>query len=164
MSKFTGGKKKKEGPGISTASLPDIVFMLLFFFMVATKSKDNEASVIINLPNAVETGDLEDNTPTAYILMGVPKPNLQNVYGDKTKIQLNDAIKDVSDIRTFIEDKRASIKQSYPDEELGAEKAKKLVVCLKIDGKTKMGDVDEVKNELREASALKVNYIVKEGK
>jgi biopolymer transport protein ExbD len=164
MSKFTGGKKKKDGPGISTASLPDIVFMLLFFFMVATKSKDNEASIMIKLPTAVETGALEDNTPTAYVLMGVPKPSLQDVYGDKTKIQLNDAIKDVSDIRVFIDEKRASIKQNYPNPEIGADKAKKMVVCLKIDGETKMGDVDDVKNQLRDAAALKVNYIVKEGK
>ena len=93
MSKFDGGKKKRAEPGISTASLPDIVFMLLFFFMVATKSKDNESSVLVSLPTAVETGKLEDKTPTAYIQLGIPVKSLQKIYGDKTSIQLNDAIK-----------------------------------------------------------------------
>lgn len=166
MSKFDGGKKKKDGPGISTASLPDIVFMLLFFFMVATKAKDNEASVMIALPTATETGKLEDKTPTAYIQLGVPVKSMQSIYGDKTAIQLNDAIKEKKDIRPFLDEKRASIKSNYSDvnPEIGASKAKQMVVCLKIDKKTKLGLVDEVKEELRDGSALKVNYIVNEGK
>ena len=165
MSKFDGGKKKRIEPGISTASLPDIVFMLLFFFMVATKSKDNEASVMIKLPVASETGKLEDKTPTAYIQLGIPIQSLQKVYGDKTSIQLNDAIKNKKDIRMFLDEKRASIKASYSeiDPQIGASKAKKMVVCLNVDKKTRLGIVSEVKEELRSASALKVNYIVNEG-
>ena len=164
MSKFNDGKKQRIEPGISTASLPDIVFMLLFFFMVATKTRENTSSLIVTLPSATETGKLEDKTPTAYIQLGVPTKKLQKVYGDKTSIQLNDAIKSKKDIRMFLDDKRASIKSSYPDAQIGASKAKKMVVCLKVDKKTKLGVVSEVKEELRDASALKVNYIVNEGK
>lgn len=166
MSKFDVGKKKRIEPGISTASLPDIVFMLLFFFMVATKSKDNEASVMVKLPNAAETGKLEDKTPTAYIQLGIPVQSLQKVYGDKTSIQLNDAIKSKKDIRIFVDEKRASIKANYSevDPQIGVSKAKKMVVCLKVDKKTKLGVVSEVKEELRDASALKINYIVNEAK
>jgi len=166
MSKFDGGKKKRAEPGISTASLPDIVFMLLFFFMVATKSKDNEASVMVKLPTASETGKLEDKTPTAYIQLGVPVKKLQKVFGDKTAIQLNDAIKEKKDIQQFIDDKKASIKSNYADvgPEIATSKAKQMVVCLKVDKKTKYGVVNEVKEELRSASALKINYIVNEGK
>ena len=166
MSKFDGGNKKREEPGISTTSMPDIVFMLLFFFMVATKSKDNEASVMVALPTATETGKLEDKTPTAYIQLGVPVKSLQKIYGDKTSIQLNDAIKEKKDIRMFLDEKRASIKSNYADvaPEIGASKAKQMVVCLKVDKKTKLGIVSEVKEELRDGSALKVNYIVNEGK
>ena len=166
MSKFDGGKKKKDGPSISTASLPDIVFMLLFFFMVATNSKDNEASVIVSLPSAVETGKLEDKTPTAYIQLGIPVKAMQKIYGDKTAIQLNDAIKRKEDIRLFLDEKRASIKSTYAEvnPEIGVSKAKQMIVCLKVDKKTKLGVVSEVKEELRDGSALKINYIVNETK
>jgi len=165
MSKFTGKKKRKD-PGISTASLPDIVFMLLFFFMVATKTRENTSSVIVSLPSAMETGKLEDKTPTAYIQLGVPTKKLQKVFGDKTAIQLNDAIKEKKDIRLFLDEKRASIKKNFSaaGPEVALSKSKQMVVCLKIDKKTKLGVVSEVKEELRDASALKVNYIVNEGK
>ena len=165
MSKFDGGKKKRIEPAISTASLPDIVFMLLFFFMVATTSKDNEASVMVKLPTASESGKLDDKTPTAYIQLGVPIKGLQEVYGDKTSIQLNDAIKTKQEIRMYLDEKRASIKSNYSsvDPAIGASKAKQMIVCLKVDKKTKLGILNEVKEELRDASALKVNYIVNEG-
>ena len=57
MSKF---KKKKSGgtPGISTASLPDIVFMLLFFFMTATTMKDSDLKIENKLPKANQTAKL----------------------------------------------------------------------------------------------------------
>ncbi len=166
MSKFNDGKKQRMEPGISTASLPDIVFMLLFFFMVATKTRENTSSLIVSLPTAKETGKLEDKTPTAYIQLGIPVKSLQKMYGDKTSIQLNDAIKEKKDIRLFIDEKRASIKNSFKEagSEIGASKAKKMVVCLKVDKKTKLGVVSEVKEELRDASALKINYIVNESK
>lgn len=165
MSKFDGGKKKKDGPGISTASLPDIVFMLLFFFMVATKPKGDDASVMIALPSAMETGKLDDQTPTAYVLLGTPVKAMQELYGERTAIQLNDAIKEKKDIRAFLDEKRASIKETYAsvNPEIGASKAKQMVVCLKVDKNTKVGFVDEVKEEFRDASALKINYIVNEG-
>ena len=88
MSKF---KKKSDGgtPAISTSSLPDIVFMLLFFFMVTTKTRTNDLSISISLPSATETGILDDKTPTAYINIGVPVKALQALYGDNQRIQLN---------------------------------------------------------------------------
>ena len=51
MSKF---KKKKSGdlPPVNTASLPDIVFMLLFFFMVATVMRDSTLMLTNSLPAA----------------------------------------------------------------------------------------------------------------
>ena len=66
----------------------------------------------------------------------------------------------------FLDEKRASIKASYSevDPQIGVSKAKKMVVCLRVDEKTKLGIVSEVKEELRDASALKINYIVNEGK
>lgn len=135
MSKFTKGKKEKKGASITTAALPDIVFMLLFFFMVATKSKTSDSSVLVTLPTAVETGKLEDKTPTAYINIGVPVKALQDLYGKTPRIQLNDAIKNVQDVKAYVLEKRASIESSYDMAQpgVGKSKANQMVVCLKID-------------------------------
>ena len=90
MSKF---KKKKKGmPGISTASLPDIVFMLLFFFMVTTVMRETELKIKKpTLPKATEIKKLERKSLVSYIYVGKVKD--QN--GDK--IQLNDRILSVDD-------------------------------------------------------------------
>lgn len=164
MSKFTKGKKKKDGGNITTAALPDIVFMLLFFFMVATKSKENESSLMVTLPNATETGKLEDKTPTAYINIGVPTKALQKLYGSNPRIQLNDAILDAKDIGDFITGKRASIAKNYPEESIGKSKAAQMIVCLKVDKEAQLGTVDEVREELKAAKALKLNYVVNKSK
>ena len=66
MSKFA---KKKDGdlPAVSTASLPDIVFMLLFFFMTVTTMKDSSLLVENILPNADQTKKLEKKDRIIYI-------------------------------------------------------------------------------------------------
>jgi len=162
MSKFRKGKKKGEGASITTASLPDIVFMLLFFFMVATKSKTNDSSVMITLPSAIETGKLDDKTPTAYINIGVPVKSLQKLYGKNPRVQLNDAILEASDIGSFIQNKRASIEKSFEQAQagVGRVKASQMIVCLKVDQNAQLGTVDEVREALKSAKALKVNYVV----
>jgi|TARA_B100000768_G_C11232637_1_gene355810 biopolymer transport protein ExbD len=162
MSKFNKNKKKSDGPGITTASLPDIVFMLLFFFMVTTKTRTNDLSISISLPSATETGILDDKTPTAYINIGVPVKALQELYGDNPRIQLNDAILNASDVVGFIENKRASIEKSFEMAQPGVGKAKasKMIVCLKVDQNAQLGTLDEVREELKTAKALKINYVV----
>jgi biopolymer transport protein ExbD len=160
MSKFSNNKKKKAGPGISTASLPDIVFMLLFFFMVATVSKENDLLVDITIPNAEECDKIEDKTLEAMINVGSPVSDLQAKYGAEPRIQLNDAIKDMSAIPQFIEEKRNEIKNTAPNADLGTRLAKKMIVSLKVDQEAKLGQLDDIKQELRRLNALKVNYVV----
>ena len=81
MSKF---KKKKSGelPAISTASLPDIVFMLLFFFMVATTMRETTLMVQNSLPTADQVEKLDKKDLVMYIYAGKPSQRYQNKYGD----------------------------------------------------------------------------------
>ena len=96
MSKFKKGKGK-EGAPINTSALPDIVFMLLFFFMVATKMRDKEMKVKTQLPQATEVEKLEKKSRLYYIFVGPPlKPEL---YGTTPRIQLDDAFATVDDIQ-----------------------------------------------------------------
>jgi biopolymer transport protein ExbD len=148
MSKFVRKGKGKK-PAISTASLPDIVFMLLFFFMVTTVMREVDLKVKMKMPEATQIKKLEKKSLVSYIYIGEPRPKYQKFFGTEPRIQLNDKFASVSDIRQFIESERAA-----RDEK----EAPLLTTSLKVDEETKMGIVTDVKQELREVQALKINY------
>ena len=79
MAKFTK-KQSGELPPISTASLPDIIFMLLFFFMTVTQSKDSELMVVNNVPTANQVQKLDKKDPVVYVYAGEPLVQYQNKY------------------------------------------------------------------------------------
>lgn len=150
MSKF-GRKGKKKNPEISTASLPDIIFMLLFFFMVVTVMREDDPKVDISKPNATETQKLEKKSLVDYINVGLP---MDTRLGTEPMMQLDDSFAELSDIRQWIDDNR-----ERRDE---AEKPA-ITTSLKVDKDTKMGIVTDIKQELRDANALKINYSVNQG-
>ncbi|MDX1272198.1 biopolymer transporter ExbD [Bizionia paragorgiae] len=153
MSKF---KKKKEGglPPISTASLPDIVFMLLFFFMVATVIKEDNLLIENKLPSADQIEKLDKKNPVSYIYIGKPSANYVDKFGSEARIQLNDKYAGVEDIAPFIAAERAALRE---------ELLPKLTVALKVDSEANMGIVSDVKQELRKVNALKINYTTRKG-
>ncbi|MEN8764869.1 MAG: ExbD/TolR family protein [Wenyingzhuangia sp.] len=145
MSKF--GKKKKEVPAVNTAALPDIVFMLLFFFMVSTTMR--ETSLLIQkpkLPSATEVKKLEHKSLVSTIYVG-KAINLSEGKGDK--IQLNDKISTVNDVTNFIFSER---------DKHDAEEQRAMVTSIKADLKTNVGTISDIKHELRSVKALKVSY------
>jgi biopolymer transport protein ExbD len=146
MSKFTG-RKKKGMQAVSTASLPDIVFMLLFFFMVTTVMREQDLLVEISRPEASELTRLEKKSLVDYINIGEAVNKKR--YGTEPVIQLDDAIAPVSDIQQWVEDNR--------EQRVEAEKPK-IVTSLKVDEDVKMKIVTDVKQELRHAQSLKINY------
>ena len=148
MSRFKPGKKKGT-PGISTASLPDIVFMLLFFFMVTTVMREVSLKVQTTLPKATEVSKLQRKSLVAYIYIGPPLQVLQELYGSEPRIQLDDKFATVNQITEFVE----KVKSETDELEIPL-----LTYSLKVDSETKMGIVTDVKQELRQANALKINY------
>ena len=152
MSKF---KKKKSGdlPAISTASLPDIVFMLLFFFMVATVMRENSLKIQNNLPVADQIEKLDKKNPISYIYAGKPSKGYEK-FGTEARIQLNDNFAEVSDIVAFINSERVALRE---------ELIPLLTVALKVDKDANMGIVGDIKQELRKANALKINYTTGKG-
>lgn len=149
MSKFVRKGKAKGVPPISTASLPDIVFMLLFFFMVSTTLKETNIMVKTKLPEATEVVKLEKKSLVSYIYVGAPKMQWQGMFGTDSKIQLDDAFADVTAIQDYIASER---------EKRDEKERPKMTVSVKADEKTKMGIITDIKTELRKASALKLNY------
>ena len=91
MSKFVR-KKGKGSQRINTASLPDIVFMLLFFFMVATTMRETEVQVRVRVPEATEVKKLEKKSLVSYIYIGRPVAHVARMYGTEPLIQLNDKL------------------------------------------------------------------------
>ena len=144
MSKFK--KQKKELPPISTASLPDIVFMLLFFFMVSTTMRETELLVKpLNLPQAktIKKFEHKNLVSTVYVGKSFDESNKSDV------IQLNDKISKVSDIRSFITLARANVSDS---------EVPFMTTLFKADINSKMGTISDIKKELREMDQLKISY------
>lgn len=153
MAKFA---KKKDGelPAVSTASLPDIVFMLLFFFMTVTTMKDSSLMVENTLPNATEIKKLEKKDRVIYIYVGKPTREYEKVFGTEPKIQLNDKYASVDEVGSYILAERAKKPQEIQNV---------LTTALKVDKDASMGLIADIKQQLREVNALKVNYTTYEG-
>ena len=143
-------KKGNKGvPPISTASLPDVIFMILFFFMTTTSMKETELRVAFTLPEATEIQKLEKKSLVSYIYVGLPTKQLQAQFGTAPRIQLNDTYRTPQDILDFIASERDKLNESDRNA---------MSVCIKADRYTRMGIITDVKQELRKANALRVTY------
>ena len=141
--------EKREMPALNTSSLPDIIFMLLFFFMTVTSMKEVTYKVQINNPQATELTKLEKKSLVRYIYVGSPTRDLQKQYGAETRIQLDDAFAEVNEIEEYIVNERSAMRE----EEQG-----KMTVSIKADKDTRMGVIGDIKQALRRSYALKISY------
>ena len=153
MARFTG-KKAKETPALNMGSMSDIIFMLLFFFMVITTMRESSLYVQIKPPQGSEVTKLEKKSLVSYINVGVPLADQQKKYGTEPRIQLNDQISEVSDIIGFVEKEREQRVEADRPFITSAIKAVKQV---------RMGMVTDIKQELRKAGALKIFYNATKG-
>ncbi len=151
MSKFTK-KRGKTSPAISTASLPDIVFMLLFFFMVVTVLRDSELMVAVSTPFASELTKLDEKSLVNYLYVGKPVKKYADVYGTKPRMQLGDKFANINEIPLFLERHKVKVPEA---------KRPKITSSLRVDGEVTMGIVQDIKTELRKSNQLKVNYSAK---
>ncbi len=156
MSRFKG-KISKGVPALSTASLPDIVFMILFFFMVTTTMRQTEVKVSVTVPSATQVKKLEKKSVVSYIFIGRPMTRLQSLFGSEPMIQMNDKLINEEGVPTesvqdFILDEREQLAESDKN---------KMTVSLKVDQNIPMGNVTDLKQALRYANALKINYSAK---
>ncbi|HRZ41807.1 MAG TPA: biopolymer transporter ExbD [Bacteroidales bacterium] len=146
MAKFR--KKKLEAQfELNTASMPDIIFMLLFFFMVTTTMREVSLFVKLKAPEAYEIQKLQKASPVSYIYVG--KPTQPALFGTDDRFQCNDQFKDIDEIAGWAIQER----QILPEEQKN-----KMTVALKVNEETRMGLVTDIKQELRKAQAYKINY------
>ena len=152
MSKFTK-KKGNELPPVNTAALPDIVFMLLFFFMVATVMRETNLLVEQNLPKADQVEKLKKDR-SVFIFAGKPSDQYKDKYGSEGRVQIGDKYTDISNIGMALNDARGK---------LIPELQNKVVVALKVDDDTNTGLVTDVKEELRKLNMVRIIYITTPG-
>ena len=147
MGKFN--KTGKRGmPALNTSSLPDLIFTLLFFFMIVTTMREVTLKVEFKVPTGTELEKLEKKSLVTFIYVGKPTADLRKKMGSESRIQLNDKFADVAEIQDYITQERTSMKE---------EDQPFMTVSLKIDKETKMGIVTDIKQALRQAYALKIN-------
>lgn len=118
---------------IPTSSMPDIIFMLLLFFMVATTLREQEIFVKFTLPQAKAVQKIENKRLVSYIWVG-----------NDEKIQIDDNIVKKSAIQKIMYDKRVALPN--------------IIVSLRIDKNARMGLVTDIQESLRKADALRINY------
>ena len=153
MSKFSD-KGKAEMPELNTSSLPDLIFSILFFFMIVTSMREQEVKVQVELPSGTELTKLERKSAITNIYIGTP---MNNKESQEAGLQLNDrqlARREVVNLKSYIVEEK---------ERLG-NKAAKMKVALKVDNNIDMGLLSDVKMQLRKAYALQIVYSANEEK
>ena len=148
MGKFNKGGSK-EVPELNTSSLPDLIFSILFFFMMVTSMREVTLRVEFETPKGTEIQKLEKKSLVSYVYIGKPTKEFRSKMGTASQIQLNDDFATVDAIGDYI----------YQEREAMPERDKPFMrVSMKIDKDTQMGIVTDVKMELREAWALNIVY------
>ena len=140
---------KREMPALNTSSLPDLIFTLLFFFMIVTTMREVTLKVEFKVPQATELEKLEKKSLVTFIYVGKPTQEYQAKMGSEARLQLNDKFAEVSEIQDYIAQEKSSMKE---------EDQPFMTVSIKADKETKMGLITDVKQALREAYALKISY------
>lgn len=145
MGKFK--KKVKTGESIPTSALPDIIFMLLFFFMVTTVLREQDILVDQRIPQATQLQKLQKKTLISYIYIG--KPKNQGLYGSEPRVQANDVLINAPEIVQWVNQERDKL----PETDRGL-----ITISMKVDKDVKMGPISDVQMELRNADARRVLY------
>ena len=126
-----------ELPSLNLASMPDLIFTVLFFFMLVTHMRDDEVKVRYEVPAGTEVRKLEQ------------KSSVVNVYIGQGRIQVNGQLTDLDHLAQLLKAERSR---------MSAENAENMTVSLKADKQTPMGLIADVKRALQQSFALRVNY------
>ena len=140
-------KAKREMPEMNTSSLPDLIFTILFFFMIVTTMREVTLKVKFVVPAGTELEKLEKKSAVSFVYVGPPTDQLRAQFGSSTRIQLNDRYAEPSEVMDFVLQERQSMSDQSAQ-----------VISIKADQKTQMGYITDIKEVLRKSWALKINY------
>ena len=141
-------KKSKANQEVPTSALPDIIFILLFFFMTATKVKTEAPAVRVDYSKGTQLNELDRLATTFYVYIGIPKNVAQ---GSFAKVQLNGAFVNPKKVGTLILDKL----QDLPSNK---RVKSKITIVVELDKNVAMGKVIDVQESVRKAGFLNIMY------
>ena len=139
-------KKRNESSEISTASMPDIVFLLLFFFMVSATIKTNDEQVEIEPPMAHAVTQVKKKFLIKELSVGYPK---NGNFGKEPRIASGDIFLEMDQIGNWVQQQKTALGEQYGDQ---------LIVLIKAHEEVPMGMITDLQQELRKYNARKVLY------
>lgn len=147
--------RNREVPSLNTASLPDLIFAILFFFMIVTHMKKVNLKVRYKTPQGTELTHLSRKTNTTYICIGQPVGADQRQQGsEEVCIQVNDKVVDLDELSAFLQHEQRQARKNGESQQL--------TICLKADRHAPMRVVEGVKMALRKAQILHIEYYATE--
>lgn len=141
--------QRHKVPGLNTSSLPDLIFTVLFFFIIVTQMRSVPVKVRYQVPAGTELTKLTRKSAVTYIYIGKPMTGMGGTKGKSVRIQLNDKYADVRSVIDYVSEER---KRMSPED------ARIMSVSIKADRKTDMGTITDVKMALRQAGSYNINY------
>ncbi len=148
MSRFKR-QRQRTVPALNVASLPDLIFTVLFFFMIVTHMRDVDPKVQYTVPQGTELAKEVNKSGLVYIFIGKPVDAQGRVIADEPRIQMGDRYVTVDEIGAEIEKERNRMSE---------DDRQRLTVSIRADRDTEMGLINDVKQALRKAGALNINY------
>ncbi len=155
MSMFTRNRRRRI-PGINSSSLPDLIFTVLFFFMIVTNMRQDQLKVDHRMPQSRQLERVTNKQGLMYIHIGRPATGVASADVPPTcdaaagmVIQINESYVTVDDIGRIVSEERARMKP---------EDARNMRVIIKADRHTPMGLVNDVKQALRRSDVLNIIY------
>lgn len=139
-------KKSTQSAEISTASMPDIVFLLLFFFMVTATIKTEDESLKVDIPKAQAITQVKKKFLIKELHIGFPK---DQQLGSTARISAEGRFIDISEVGQWVLEQKSSLDEVYKDQ---------MIVLLKADEKVDMGLIGDIQSELRKYNARKVLF------
>ena len=134
-----------EMPGLNTAALPDLIFTVLFFFMIVTHMRDVDLQVRYQTPQGTELRKISHKSAVSTIYVG----RLPGHPADSFYIQLNNRLATIADVKAFVDEERAR---------MNTDDQPRMMVSIKADRDVPFGIISEIKQTLRQSFVLKVNY------
>ena len=141
-------RRLREVPMLNTASLPDLIFTVLFFFMIVTHMRTTTSKVQYALPQGTELKRLVKKSAVTYIYIGRAMPETTREMS-AYKVQLNNRVGSIGEVASFVANEK---KRMNPDDQV------KMTVSIKADRSTPMYVINAVKRAVRAGGATRINY------